>query len=332
MSPKKRALMYLGLFSIVVGVIFFYTSLYEVEEKESNTKVVIAVSQTPLSAPFFVAKRLGYFQDEGLDVILIPCDGGVACTEMMLNSEVDYATASESVLMFQSFKHHDLSLLASFAESYNDLKLLTLEPLNIRSVKDLEGKKIGVIKGSASEFYFDSVLISNNLKSLNLEKVYLEPSDLVPALLSYRVDAISSWEPMGYKADVLSATKVLNLGNSSIYQLSFNLLALKKHLEQATDDEPVRVLKALDSAVDWINSNPDVAMKSVATSLNLSVDQVAWSWKDLLFRVSLGNALFSNIQLQARWATERGLVENDPPDFREVFYPNPFRQLVASRD
>lgn len=331
MSPKKQTLMNLGLFSIVVGIIFFYISPYGEGETEANTKVVIAVSQTPLSAPFFVAQKLGYFQKEGLDVTLVPCNGGVICTEMMLNREVDYATASESVLMFQSFKRQDLSLLASFAESDNDLKLLTLEPSNIRSVKELEGKKIGVVKGSASEFYFDSVLIANNLKGVNLEKVYLTSDELVPALLSYRVDAISSWEPLGYKADFLSATKVLNLGNSSIYQLSFNLLALKHYLERM-DDELFRILKALDSAVDWINANPDVAMKSVATSLNLSVNQVAWSWEDLVFRISLGNSLFSNIQLQARWAIESGLVENDPPDFRDVFYPYPFRQLVASRD
>ena len=99
-----------------------------------------------------------------------------------------------------------------------------------------------------------------------------------------------------------------------------------------SNDEALRLLKALDLAVEWINNNPDQALETIATSLNLSVDQVAWSWEDLVFRLSLGNSLLSNIQLQARWAVESGLVNSEPPDFRAVFYPSPFEQLVASRD
>ncbi len=331
MSPKKRNTLILGIFSVVAVIAVLFTPQLITEEKKIEAKLAIAVSQTPLSSPFLIAKERGYFKAQGLDVTLVPCNGGVDCTQRMLSRDVDYATASESVLMFQSFNRQDISILVSFVESDNDLKLLTLEPSNIRSVKALEGKKVGVIKGSASEFYFDSVLIANNLKNLRLEKVYLTPSELVPALLSYRVDAISSWEPMGYKAELLSANKVVNLGNSAIYQLSFNLLAMTPNLEHS-NDESLRLLKALDLAVEWINNNPDKALETIATSLNLSVDQVAWSWEDLVFRLSLGNSLLSNIQLQARWAVESGLVDSEPPDFRSVFYSSPFEQLVASRD
>ena len=333
MSPTKRTFIAFGFISVLftTAVVYATQSLKGEEQRVNDATVTIAVSRTPLSAPFLVAEKLGFFDQQGLNVDLIPCDGGVACTKMMVDREAKYATASESVVMFESFKHNDIALLVSFVETDNDLKLVTLEPSNITSVADLDGKKVGVVKGSASEFYFDSVLIANNLKNLDIEKVYLSPQEMVPSLISYQVDAISAWEPLGYKADTLSAAKVINLGNHGIYQLSFNLLSVTEYLE-TSGEEPIKLIQALDSAVEWINQNPNQALELIAEQLNLSVSQVEWSWEDLMFRLALGNSLLSNIQLQARWAIERGLVDDTLPDFRKVFYSEPYRQVRVTRD
>lgn len=323
--------------ALSVSVIVLCAVAWGVMEKRkatqmpSSSQIKIGVSLTPLSSPFLVAEQLGLFKQFNLDVTLHPCSSGVACTELMLARNVDYATASESVVMFQSFERDDLSLLVSFVESDNDLKLLTLRPSRIADVSDLATKKVGIIKGTASEFYFDSVLISNNLKRMPVEKVYLQPHELVPALLSYRVDAISAWEPMGFEADLLSVADVANLGVKGIYQLSYNLISRSPYLE-FVGDEPTRLLQALDMAIEWINTHPNKAIEMIAARLDLPPSQVKWTWQDYLFRLSLGNSLLSNLQLQSRWAIETGLVENSPPDFRQVFYAYPYQQVMEQRD
>jgi ABC-type nitrate/sulfonate/bicarbonate transport system substrate-binding protein len=294
-------------------------------------EVRIGVSLTPLASPFLIAEHLGLFEKHGLKVSLFPCASSMACTQLMLSRDVEYATASDSVVMFQSFEQSGLALLVSFVESDNDLKLLALSPSNISEVSQLEGKRVGVVKGSASEFYFDSVLIANNHKSLDVEKVYFQPHELVPALLSFRVDAISAWEPMGYKADLQSTSTVKNLGTLGIYQHSFNLLSTTPYLEFA-GQEPVYLLKALDEAVEWINTYPDEASRVIAKRLNIPLNQVKWSWEDYVFRLSLGNSLLSNLQLQARWAQAEGLVGGAQPDFRRLLFTQPYQQIVALRD
>jgi len=316
---------------VLCAVAWGVINVMESSQTTRSSKIKIGVSLSPLSSPFLVADQLGFFKHFNLDVSLHPCSSGAACTELMLSRNVDYATASESVVMFQSFQRDDLSLLVSFVESDNDLKLLTLVPSRIDSVKELEGRKIGIIKGTASEFYFDSVLISNNLKHMPVEKVYLQPHEMVPALLSYRVDAISAWEPMGFEADLLSVADVANLGVKGVYQLSFNLISRSPYLE-FVGDEPARLLEALDMAIEWINNNPERAIEMIAARLDLPPSQVQWTWQDYLFRLSLGNSLLSNLQLQSRWAIEAGLVDNSPPDFREVFYAYPYRKVVEQRD
>ncbi|MCG9681986.1 ABC transporter substrate-binding protein [Vibrio sp. Isolate23] len=331
MPLVKWNLLALGLGSVLIGVAAFGVVKYEWQEESSNHKIRVGVSLTPLSSPFLIAEHLGFFEDYDLDVTLYPCVGGLACTQLMLNRDVEYATASESVVMFQSFERNDLALLVSFVESDNDLKLLTLNPSGINDLSALQGKRVGVIKGSSSEFYFDSILIANNLKSIDVEKVYLQPHELVPALLSYRVEAISAWEPMGYKADILSAAEVVNLGTPGVYQLSFNLLSTTPYLEFA-GKEPTYLLQAIDDAVEWINANPSKALSIITKRLNIPENQVKWSWEDYVFRLSLGNSLLSNLQYQARWAVESELVANEQPDFRNLFFTQPYQQTIALRE
>jgi len=326
---KKHWVSGVVILVLTVSALLFYQHKMRIDKRVEDTK--IGVSLTPLSAPFFVADQMGLFTQFGLNVTLLPCSSGVSCADLMLSSDVDYATASESVVMFKSFQRDDILLLASFVESDNDLKLLSLVPSKIAHVEQLEGKRVGVIKGSASEFYFDSVLIGSNLRDLSVDKVYLQPKELVPALLAYDVDAISAWEPMGYQVDLLSVAKVNNLGIDGVYQLSFNLISRPSHLEFA-GDEPTRLLQALQEAIDWIKGHPDQAMTLLSQRLEVPVEQIDWSWDDYVFRLSLGNSLLSNLQLQARWAIDSGLVSKSPPDFRRVFYSHPYQQMLLERN
>ncbi|SDH11216.1 ABC-type nitrate/sulfonate/bicarbonate transport system, substrate-binding protein [Vibrio xiamenensis] len=292
--------------------------------------VTIAVSQTPLSAPFLVAWEKRMFSLRGVDVTLNNCMGGVACAQMLFDGKADFATASESVVMFESFHHPDIRLIASFVESDNDLKLLALSTQNIDGLKDLKGKRVGVVEASASEFYLDSLLIANNMAHLDYIKVYMPPQQLVEALFSYQVDAISVWEPFGYKTTISSAADIHNLGLQGIYQLTFNLIS-RAHIANQREQESEQILLALNDAIAWIKQNPDDAQALVAQYLNVPSSQLKWSWNDYLFRLSLGNALLSNLQLQARWASEKGLVAGQMPDYRVIFSPTPLEQALNTR-
>lgn len=310
----------------LVGSLLFSKSAPQVVNR-----VKIAVPMSITSAPFLVAQELDIFKEQGLEVQIFPCASGIACMDLLNQRNVDYAVVSESVVMFQSYEHDDLALLVSFVESDNDLKLLTLESSRLDKISKLSGKRIGVIEGTSSEFYLDSVLTSHNLKHLAIEKVYLKHYDIVDAFISFDVDAIATWEPIGYKADLLSASKVTNLAERGIYQLSFNLVSRNAYLE-FSQDEPVRLLKSIEQAIHYMDENPGKSQKFVAERLEMPLDQIHWSWADYVFRLSLGNSLLSNLQLQSRWAIEQGLVRHPSPNFRELFYKTPYQQLVAQRD
>ncbi len=291
----------------------------------SGEAVKIGVSLTPLSTPFFVAEQQGFFSKQGVIVELVPCKGGVHCAKLLQEGVVDYATASGTVALFNSYHHNNIALLASFVTSSNDLKLLSLESTNITDIADLEGKKVGIVKSSASEFYFDLLLISNALQDMHIERVYLKPDEMVPALLSYQVESISIWEPYGYRASLEATTQVIDIGTEGIYQLSFNLLA--KTTRGETSDIDQSLLSALFNAVDWIGSHSIQSIELISEELQIKPQQVKWSWDDYVFNLANDYSLLSNLQLQAHWASERNVLEGEPLDVRAIIDNQPFEEL-----
>ncbi|WNJ97527.1 ABC transporter substrate-binding protein [Vibrio ruber] len=286
----------------------------------------IAVSQTPLSSPFLVAKQLDIFTKHGLDVVIVPCYGGVACTRKLFSGVVDYATASESVVMFESFKRKDFMVLSSFVQSDNDLKLLSLQRTGVRQISDLVGKAVGVVKASSSEFYLDALLLVHNLTSDQIKKVYLTPQALTSALLDGQVDAISVWEPYGYQVASQSGTPLVDLSLNGVYQLSFNLLMMHSSYLQKQETHQ-RLLQALAETIDWMHQHPESSRSIVGKALNIEKIQLQSSWKDYVFRLSLGNALLSNLQLQARWAIDTGIVNSSLPDYRKMLASDTLERL-----
>ncbi|MFO6423739.1 ABC transporter substrate-binding protein [Motilimonas sp. KMU-193] len=313
----KTAMACVGVVLVVIFTRPFWGGTATTETPAVVPVIRIAVSQTPLSSAFFIAQSKGMFKAKGLNVELVPCRGGVHCVDMLLEYKVDLATASETVFMFQSFRHPELRLLTSFVESSNDVKLLTLKGNGINSVDDLLGKKVGVIKGSASEFFLDSLLILNGLEIARVDRGFYSQNQLVDALIKQEVNAISGWEPLGYELNITRPEQVRQLQSDGVYNLSFNLIAQQPNMPNQA------VLAALLGAIEQANlmltSYPKRSQALVSEHLNVPFEQLSWSWSDYLFRLSLGNALLSNLQTQARWAMDQGLVESQEiPDFRSM--------------
>jgi ABC-type nitrate/sulfonate/bicarbonate transport system substrate-binding protein len=279
--------------------------------------IKIAVSDTPLSAPFFIAEQQGYFRRNNLNIELVRLDGGVKCFNALLNNQVNLATASETVVMFNRFKQTNFSVLASFVESDNDLKLLSLVPQKYHRLNNLANVRVGIVKGSASEFFFDSLLIMYNKTQQPIERIYLRADQLIPALLNNEVDIISAWEPLSYllTQQITSNTKVIN--SRGLYHLSFNLIELKQ--TTLSTSEKLALLKAINDAIDYIHTHSDLAQVDISRILNIDPSQLHYSWNDYTFRLSLSNALFSNIQIQSQWAIDNQLVPTEKSvDFRQV--------------
>jgi len=290
-------------------------------EEKSNTS--IAVSRTPLSAPIYIADSLGYFSEAGLNVELIEANGGNLTFQLMMDGTADFATSSDSVIMFNGFKHNNFENLATFVQSAHDVKVLTKTTSAIRSAKDFKGKKVAIIKGSASEYFLDMFLAVEGIEFSSVVLVDLPASEMSLALERNQVDAIVVWEPFAYQATEQLGNEAVLLSSSNLYELTFNLVAKKQTIAK-NQQTAVKVIKALKKAVEYINTHEAKAQQLLKERLSLDQSFIKWIWGDYLYDLSLSRSLILSLENEARWAVSRGLTDKKTiPDYRELINPVP---------
>jgi ABC-type nitrate/sulfonate/bicarbonate transport system substrate-binding protein len=288
--------------------------------------LVLALSKTPLSLPFYIAESQGYFAAEGVDVEIHELIGGHRTMQQVLQGKADLATSSEAVVMFTSYERQDVAILASFVTSMEDVKVIAGANSQIRSAADLTGKRVGTIIGSASHYYLDTLALLNGSEPRDIALVALQPEEMASALQKAEVDAIAVWQPYAYRTERQVAGS-RPLADDGFYILSFNLVAAKTLLGKR-DEDVVKLLRALQRAEDYISQQPDKAKALLSDRLALDPVYVDWLWSRYRYRLTLDQSLINSLESEARWARLGGHVQaQTSPDYQQLIHANPLRQV-----
>src|SRR3989338_5562191 len=110
----------------------------------------------------YVADEKGYFKDEGIDLEIKPYEYGILTIPDVLNGTIDLSLANEFAPVVRSFDSPKLRILASIDKT-NSYELIARRDRGIATPADLKGKKIGIPKGSQSEFFLATFLTFNQL-------------------------------------------------------------------------------------------------------------------------------------------------------------------------
>lgn len=251
----------------------------------------IAVAQTPLSSPFFIAQEADLFTKCGIEAELVPINGGKRAFDAMISGDVSYSTSSDSVVSYAVENNQDFNILASFASSENDVKLIS----NNTSLPEPTAT-LGYWGDSSSEH-----LLRNYLALYSPDQQYSmisrPPEQLVEMFNKGTLDIISVWEPFAWQVAQNNPTKqAVVLDTKSLFSLHFMLLSRPAKDSEAETSQ--RVLAALALAINEIYKNPEQAKKKVNEYLGFDASFIEWVWEDYLFQLksatSLRYALLSN--------------------------------------
>ncbi len=293
-----------GLFAAVVCLLFagFIFSRIQSFWQPEKLPVVIAVSKTPLSTPFYVAKSIDAFKNTCVDVEFYHVIGGQMAFANVMSGLADFGTISDSVIAFQSLAQKKFVSHATFVHSDNDVKLLSRPSAEIKTIADLRAKRIGVTKVTASEYFLSSLLAMNGMSVADVDLVNYKPEQLLTAYLNNEVDAIVPWEPFAFKSIHLLGNEINLHDTKNLNSLSFNLIS--RPADNATVNKAKCVIEGLAKAIDFISSKPQAAQNIVINELGLEPDFIDWVWPDYIFKLSLNQSLLLSIKAQALWLEE----------------------------
>ena len=292
--------------------------------------LTIGVSTTPLSTPFYVADKQGFFVQEGLEVVLQDCIGGKACMEQMLAGQTQLATASDLPVMFNSFKHNDFSVITSFSASSRDIKLVAMKSSHVRSVKDLRGKRIALTRGAAAEYFIDLIALTYGIDPKSLTIVDTPADRMEQAAKEHKADVFAGFEPGSFKLMRALKDKAVALDVPTIYTLTFNLTCLKSTAKDRKNDL-VKLLRALDRAVRFIQENPGNAQSILMDRFRVDPSFISLNWQDYRFGLSLNQSLLVTLESEARWAIREKIARDGiMPNFLEAIDPEALLKVKPS--
>ncbi|HTD02429.1 ABC transporter substrate-binding protein [Undibacterium sp.] len=290
-------------------------------------ELIVAVSTTGMSTPFYVAEKLGLFAQEGLKVKILDCNSGSRCIKQMFDGKAQLSTVSDLPIMFNSFERQDLVVLSTFCTANFDTKLIVHKNANITSVKDLLGKRIAVPMGTSSQYAFDLVALSQGLDPRGMGLINMDPERMPQAMLNHKIDVAAVFEPTAYKVMQALAGEGQKLQIDSVHTLSFNLVTLRPTLNTRKEDM-VRLMRALDNASLYIQNHQGRSKAILLEHLKLEQAFIAWAWSDFRFNLVLTQSLLTSLESEARWAVRENLISHHQiPNFLDVLEPAVLRKV-----
>lgn len=279
--------------------------------QQPNYSVIVAVSKTPLSTPFYVAKAIGAFDGTCVSVEFDQVVGGQRAFAKVMSGEADFGTSSDSVIAFQSLANKSFVSHAMFVQSDNDVKLITRPSMKINSYIALKNKRIGVTKKTASEYFLSTLLALEGLTTEDVHLVHFKPEELINGFINNDVDAFVPWEPFAFHSAQLLNEQITIHQTKSLNTLSFNLIS--QTADNLLVEKAKCIIEGLNIAIDYIASKPVESKQIVIDELQLSAEFIDWVWPDYIFKLALNQSLILSVKSQAIWA-----IETQMSQFTEV--------------
>lgn len=292
--------------------------------------LTVAVSRSPHSLPVFVALADGLFEAEGLSVKAVEAPSGRRCLKLMAEGQADIGTAAETAIVFESFERSDFAIIASFSSTSSDVELVARRAAGIKGPGDLVGKRVGVVKGTAAQYFLDTFLLNNNVDPKSIVQVPIQPEAALDAMTAAQVDAVAVFQPFAYAIAHSPRVDGVVLSESGDYKQSFNLVAQAGVLKTRRGDIE-RFLHAIHRANETIRAQPRRAEAIFVARLGVEPAFAVWSMQRTHALLSLEEGLLRTLQSQANWAQREGYATGRKPvDYRSLIDAAPLRAVLPN--
>ena len=244
------------------------------------------VPGTLLALPQYVAEDEGFFEDNGLDVRLVPTTTGPTALQALISDEVDIMLNGPDLVLQANDSGRSIKfIVGNTARSITTLIARSDWPVPNRgsypaAVRDLQGARIGVTaRGSQSE---------NQLR-LMLDDAGLDPDKDVTIVATGGLDTALA----AFDGDQVDAWVGFEPGTTSILQRQRNGIALVDLRKGEGPDQLVDYpTNGYAASTSYIEENPEI-VSAFASAIG---DAQRWL-ADPANRVELEEAVAANLQI-----------------------------------
>lgn len=236
-------------------------------KKSENLTINIGIQQS--LGPLLIAKEKGLFEEEfakdGIKVKWTVFQSGPPHFEAMAANRLDFGSVGNSPVVSAQAAGIPFKEIAVGSDGLKGNAILVSKNSNIKSFKDLKGKKIAVAKGSSGFNLLYRAIDHAGLTPNDVKVIQLQPDEAQPAFESGAVDAWSIWEPFISLQTLKNGAKVIDNGESlKVY--SPNFVIARTAFTEEHPDLVVRYLKVYEKARLFEKEHREEAIELYANS------------------------------------------------------------------
>lgn len=265
----------------------------------ARPKLVVAAPALEQSALLYVAEERGLFVANGLDVTIRDTVSGVPALDAVESRTVDLGEAAEYPVVARALKGRALRVVASIDRFQNDY-VVARKDRGITRPSDLEGRRIGLAKGTITELYLGRFLLRNHVEIDDVRLVDIAPAELGAALASGTVDAVIGWQPYVDGMLVAGGSRVV-AWDAQAYQPAYAVLVADAAWLPEHEAGLEAFLRALTQAAEFTAAEPAQAQSIVARRLGYDGGYLRRVWPEHTFDVSLDFSLVAAMEEEARF-------------------------------
>jgi len=286
---------YLLLFAVVVS--FFLISGCS---NKADTSLVIGIIKPSMNhLPLDMAYHKGYLNEN--DHILKTFNSGWETNEALISGQIDIAILPFTYIWTDVSKGKNVKII-SFLERESDGIIAQPE---INSINELNRKKVGVLRSSTLDLFLELFAENHNL---DLDLYYFRtPMDMVAALKSDNVDALSFYIPSIYK--IGSDYNIIHwygddLPDHPCCDLAVNTVNLKNKKDQI-----IQLLNVLEKSCSEIGDNAETK-NLIQQNYNLDTELIDRSLQHIKFRMGLEETGKKVEQKVIKKMKDKGYIES----------------------
>lgn len=256
MKNTKLIISILIIALIIIGAIFVFFPKQE-EQK------VVKIGYLPIlaSLPLYVAQENTYFTEQGVQIETVQLQSSNLLVDALVRGDIDIVVESSVVpaLIAETIDSGKIKIFSASditTETPFD-SIIVKKNSTLNSLKNLEGKKIGVFPGSTATNLLKKFLTDKGVDVSKIEFIQIVPANQLPALYGGSIDALHAYEPTTAIAlESENAKKIYG----SIYaeQLNHNPQGVALISSEFISENPSlakKTIKAFNQASDFISQN-----------------------------------------------------------------------------
>ena len=285
------------------------------EDAGSGELRPVRVAALPIAetGALWAAMEEGIFEDHGIEVEVVPAQGGAQAIPALLSGDIQFAIGQPFGPFRADLQNLGVVIIGDYADSLEDGKdvnaVVSLADSGITDPADLAGKRVAVNSlGAAGDVTIMKAVEDAGGDPTTIEFVEVAFPDAQAQLEAGNIDA--AWVPDPFMSNVVN-----DGGNIVVHPYQATIPGLSVHTtittQELMDSDPELVADfaaAMTEALDWAADNEDAVRAAISTNMEIPEEAAA----GITLPTFTSELEVSDLEELAALAVEFGVLDAEP--------------------